>query len=157
MGWKDFKKTGQVQADSKLSSLGLLIVDDEKSIVTTLEESFRGLFKIYTATSGPDALKIFKDNDIHLIVSDQRMPDMTGIELFSRIKEINPNTIRILLTGYADINAVIRGVNEGLLWKYVTKREQKKLNLKLKLTLWLMPIVCGHPIATCTSMKPAWK
>ncbi|HRI06657.1 MAG TPA: response regulator [Nannocystaceae bacterium] len=121
MGWKDFKKTGQVQADSKLSSLGLLIVDDEKSIVTTLEESFRGLFKIYTATSGPDALKIFKDNDIHLIVSDQRMPDMTGIELFSRIKEINPNTIRILLTGYADINAVIRGVNEGLLWKYVTK------------------------------------
>ncbi|MCA9657488.1 MAG: response regulator [Myxococcales bacterium] len=121
MGWKSFKKTGQVQADSKLASLGLLIVDDEKSIVTTLEESFRGLFRIYTATSGPDALKLFKENDIHLIVSDQRMPEMTGIELFSHIKEINPTTIRILLTGYADINAVIRGVNEGLLWKYVTK------------------------------------
>ena len=121
MGWKNFKKTGQVQADSKLTSLGLLIVDDERSIVSTLEESFRGLFRIHTATSGQDALKLFKENDIHLIVSDQRMPEMTGIELFAKVKEINPTTIRILLTGYADINAVIRGVNEGLIWKYVTK------------------------------------
>lgn len=121
MGWKNFKKTGQVQADSKLTSLGLLIVDDERSIVSTLEESFRGLFRIHTATSAPDALKLFKEHDIHLIVSDQRMPEMTGIELFAKVKEINPTTIRILLTGYADINAVIRGVNEGLIWKYVTK------------------------------------
>lgn len=121
MGWKNFKKTGQVQADSKLTSLGLLIVDDERSIVSTLEESFRGLFRIHTATSGQDALKLFKEHDIHLIVSDQRMPEMTGIELFAKVKEINPTTIRILLTGYADINAVIRGVNEGLIWKYVTK------------------------------------
>ncbi|MEZ4452149.1 MAG: response regulator [Nannocystaceae bacterium] len=121
MGWKNFKKTGQVQADSKLTSLGLLIVDDERSIVSTLEESFRGLFRIHTATSGQDALKLFKESDIHLIVSDQRMPEMTGIELFAKVKEINPTTIRILLTGYADINAVIRGVNEGLIWKYVTK------------------------------------
>jgi response regulator RpfG family c-di-GMP phosphodiesterase len=121
MGWKTFKKTGQVQADSKLTSLGLLIVDDERSIVSTLEESFRGLFRIHTAISGQDALKLFKEHDIHLIVSDQRMPEMTGIELFAKVKEINPTTIRILLTGYADINAVIRGVNEGLIWKYVTK------------------------------------
>jgi len=121
MGWKEYRQTGQVQGGNKLANLGLLIVDDERGIVDTLAESFKGLMTVYTAYSGEEALRIFREKDIHVVLSDQRMPEMTGVELFAKIKEINPTPIRILLTGYSDINVVIRGVNDGLMWKYVTK------------------------------------
>jgi len=99
----------------------LLIVDDERGILNTLEESFRDMFKVYTAGSGTEAEQIFKDHEIHLVLSDQRMPEMTGVELFAKLKAINPTPVRILITGYSDINVVIRGLNEGLMWQYVTK------------------------------------
>jgi len=122
MGWKDFKQTGKIQGrDDKIAGLGLLIVDDERDIVDSLAESFRGIMTVYPAYSADEAIRLFKENDIHVVVSDQRMPDMTGVELFAKIKAINPMPIRILLTGYSDINVVIKGLNDGLMWKYVTK------------------------------------
>ncbi len=121
MGWKDFKKTGQVQTDSMFGDMNLLIVDDEQGILKTLAESFRGLFTVYTADSGEKALRIFKEKEIQIVLSDQRMPVMSGVELFAILKAINPLPVRILLTGYSDINVVIRGLNDGLMWKYVTK------------------------------------
>ena len=74
-----------------------------------------------TGTLGNETKQIFRDNEIHLVLSDQRMPEMTGVELFGKLKEINPTPVRILITGYSDINVVIRGLNEGLMWQYVTK------------------------------------
>lgn len=121
MGWKQFKETGQLVEEPAFTGLNLLIVDDEQSILKSLSESFRNSYTVYTANTGEKALRLFKDKDIHLILSDQRMPVMTGIELFAILKAINPLPVRILLTGYSDINVVIRGLNDRLMWKYVTK------------------------------------
>ena len=120
MSWKEYQKTGTLGTENK-RTLTLLIVDDERGILNTLEESFRDMFKVHTANSGQEALQIFRDKEVHLVLSDQRMPEMTGVELFSKLKAINPVPVRILITGYADINVVIRGLNEGLMWQYVTK------------------------------------
>ena len=120
MSWKEYQKTGTLGTENK-RTLTLLIVDDERGILNTLEESFRDMFKVHTANSGAEALQIFRDRDVHLVLSDQRMPEMTGVELFAKLKAINPVPVRILITGYADINVVIRGLNEGLMWQYVTK------------------------------------
>ncbi len=120
MSWKEYQKTGTLASEDK-KVLSLLIVDDERGILNTLEESFRDMFKVYTAGSGTEAEQIFKDHEIHLVLSDQRMPEMTGVELFTKLKAINPTPVRILITGYSDINVVIRGLNEGLMWQYVTK------------------------------------
>lgn len=120
MSWKKYQETGTLGTEDK-KVLSLLIVDDERGILNTLEESFRDMFKVYTANSGTEALQIFRDNEIHLVLSDQRMPEMTGVELFGKLKDINPTPVRILITGYSDINVVIRGLNEGLMWQYVTK------------------------------------
>jgi YesN/AraC family two-component response regulator len=120
MSWKEYQKTGVLGTENK-RTLTLLIVDDERGILNTLEESFRDMFKVHTANSGAEALQIFRDREVHLVLSDQRMPEMTGVELFSKLKAINPVPVRILITGYADINVVIRGLNEGLMWQYVTK------------------------------------
>lgn len=120
MSWKEYQKTGTIGNEDK-KVLSLLIVDDERGILNTLEESFRDMFRVHTANSGTEALQIFRDKEIHLVLSDQRMPEMTGVELFGKLKEINPTPVRILITGYSDINVVIRGLNEGLMWQYVTK------------------------------------
>ena len=121
MGWKDFRQSGKLSGRDKVATLGLLIVDDERDIVDSLTESFRGVMTVYPAYSADEALRIFREKDIHVVLSDQRMPDMTGVELFGKVKAINPMPIRILLTGYSDINVVIKVLNEGLMWKYVTK------------------------------------
>ncbi|HZF55099.1 MAG TPA: response regulator [Polyangiaceae bacterium] len=121
MGWKDFRQSGKLSGRDKVATLGLLIVDDERDIVDSLTESFRGVMTVYPAYSAEEALRLFRDKEIHVVLSDQRMPDMTGVELFAKVKAINPMPIRILLTGYSDINVVIKGLNEGLMWKYVTK------------------------------------
>jgi len=76
---------------------------------------------IVTATSGAEALKIIKDQEVSLIVSDQRMPGMTGVELLGQCREISPNTIRILLTGYADLDATVNAINTGSVRYYLNK------------------------------------
>ncbi|MCU0660942.1 MAG: response regulator [Myxococcota bacterium] len=120
-GWKEFRKTGKVTEEENIKKLGLLIVDDEAEIVESLRETFSRHFDIYHATSAPDALAKFKEHSPRLVISDQRMPEMTGIELLEKIKNIDPSTVRILLTGYSDINVVIDALNKDLLWKYVAK------------------------------------
>ncbi|MCC6552213.1 MAG: response regulator [Polyangiaceae bacterium] len=120
-GWKEFRKTGKLTEEENIKKLGLLVVDDEAEIVASLRETFSRHFDIYHATSASDALEMFKQHQPRLVISDQRMPEMTGIELLSRIKNINPSTVRILLTGYSDINVVIEALNDDLLWKYVAK------------------------------------
>lgn len=120
-GWKEFRKTGKLTEEENIKKLGLLVVDDEAEIVESLRETFSRHFDIYHATSAPDALEQFKEHTPRLVISDQRMPEMTGIELLAKIKNIEPNTVRILLTGYSDINVVVDALNKDLLWKYVAK------------------------------------
>jgi response regulator RpfG family c-di-GMP phosphodiesterase len=99
----------------------VLFVDDEPRIVRLLEMLFRHDYEIFTATSGAEALVIVENERPHVIVSDQRMPKMTGIELLSRVREQSPNTVRILLTGYSDLVAIIGAVNEGEVYRFLNK------------------------------------
>ncbi|MCK5876613.1 MAG: response regulator [Candidatus Marithrix sp.] len=101
--------------------LNLLFVDDEKQILIPLKAMFKKQYTVFTAISGPVALETIKNNSIQIIVSDQRMPEMQGIELLKQVKEISPKTIRILLTGYADINAVVESVNTGEIFRFIEK------------------------------------
>lgn len=100
----------------------ILLVDDEESILKALRRLLADEdLKIFTATSGIEALEIFKANDITLMISDQRMPQMTGVELLQQCREISPDCIRILLTGYADINVTIDAINGGAIKYYFNK------------------------------------
>lgn len=99
----------------------ILFVDDEERIVRHLKMIFRRKYDVRTATSGEDALEILRGTHIHVLVSDQRMPHMTGIQLLSKAREISPNTMRLLLTGYSDLVAIIGAVNEGEVYKFLNK------------------------------------
>ncbi|ACF13362.1 response regulator receiver protein [Chloroherpeton thalassium ATCC 35110] len=101
----------------------ILFVDDEPSILSSLSFLFKRTYNVLTAESGPEALKLFKNQEspIHVIVSDQRMPDMLGVELLREVKKISPSTMRILLTGYSDLQSVIASVNTGEVFRYINK------------------------------------
>jgi DNA-binding NtrC family response regulator len=99
----------------------VLIVDDEPDILLSLTGLLRREFKLYTAESGREALQILAGHRVHVVMTDQRMPEMTGVELLDRVKTNYPDTIRIVFTGYADIKAVVDGINKGGLFRYITK------------------------------------
>ena len=99
----------------------ILYIDDEQNNLTSFRAVFRRDFKIETALSGDQALQLLKTHNFHIIVTDQRMPEMTGIEFLQIVKKSHPESIRILLTGYADINAVIDAINQGEIYRYISK------------------------------------
>jgi response regulator RpfG family c-di-GMP phosphodiesterase len=100
----------------------LLFVDDEPNILQALRRVFRKEgYKILTATGGAEGLRYLEDRKIDLIISDHRMPQMTGLEFLYRVKERSPDTIRLLLTGYADINTAIMAINGGAVYRYLSK------------------------------------
>ena len=99
----------------------LLFVDDEERILTALRSVFRMNYHVFTATSGAGALEIVKQFQPHVVVSDQRMPEMTGVELLRQVKEAAPATVRLLLTGYSDLAAIVGSVNEGEVYRFVSK------------------------------------
>jgi response regulator RpfG family c-di-GMP phosphodiesterase len=101
--------------------INVLYIDDEPHNLTAFRASFRRNFNIYTAESPEHGKEILDTKEIHVILSDQRMPAMTGIEFFESIIEIHPEPIRILITGYSDINAVIDAINRGQVYKYLSK------------------------------------
>lgn len=99
----------------------LLIVDDEPDVLLSLTGLLRRDFQVHTATSGAEALEIIREHPIHVIMTDQRMPSMTGAELMSRVRTENPEAIRIIFTGYADTRAIVDAINSGELYRYITK------------------------------------
>lgn len=99
----------------------VLYVDDEIHNLTAFKASFRRRYTIFTALSANEGKDILKNNDIHVIITDQRMPEITGIEFLESIIPEYPDVPRLLLTGYADINAVIEAINKGSIFKYIQK------------------------------------
>ncbi|MEO7432305.1 MAG: response regulator [Dokdonella sp.] len=99
----------------------VLFVDDEERILRSLRMLFRGRFEILTTTSGREAIDWVKRRPVHVIVSDQRMPEMSGVAVLREVAEHSPSTMRILLTGYADMDAVTDSVNEGEIFRFVEK------------------------------------
>ncbi len=99
----------------------LLFVDDETANLRLLERQFKSDYEVVVAASGDEALEILATHDIALIVSDQRMPAMTGLEFLMLAAERRPQTVRILLTGYTDVNDLVEAINSGVVYKYITK------------------------------------
>ncbi|MBI3890398.1 MAG: response regulator [Candidatus Wallbacteria bacterium] len=99
----------------------LLVVDDEKPILDSLTSLFRRVYDVVTAPSGLAGLEVLRARTAHIVLSDQRMPDMTGDEFLSRARELAPDSVRILFTGYADVEAVTRAVNRGKIYGYIAK------------------------------------
>ena len=99
----------------------VLFVDDEKRVLNSMRGLFRRDFELFLTTDGATAVKIAGESDIDVIVADQRMPGMTGIEVLGKVKELSPRTIRILLTGYADPKAVEGSINIGEVFRFLSK------------------------------------
>ena len=99
----------------------IMIVDDEPVNLRTLERLFRRDYQVVTAQSGAEALTLLQHHDVALLISDQRMPEMTGIELMKNTVALRPQMVRILLTGYTDVSALIEAINCGLVYRYLTK------------------------------------
>jgi serine/threonine-protein kinase len=99
----------------------LLLVDDEERILRSLAMLFRTGYTLRATTDVQQALALVAQEPVHVVVSDQRMPAMRGAELLRRVKERSPNTLRILLTGYSELDAVVASVNEGEIFRFVSK------------------------------------
>ncbi|OCX53756.1 two-component system response regulator [Mucilaginibacter sp. PPCGB 2223] len=104
-----------------MTQFGVLYVDDEIHNLNSFKAAFRRDFNIYVAQSAREGRKVLDQNEIAVIVTDQRMPGMTGIEFLESIIPVYPDTIRILLTGFSDINAVMDAINRGQVYKYLVK------------------------------------
>jgi DNA-binding NtrC family response regulator len=99
----------------------LLFVDDEQRVLNSMRIMFRRQFELFLASHGAEALDIVRDKDIDVIVADHRMPKMTGVEVLSKVRTMSPRTVRILLTGYADLDAVEGSINESEVFRFLTK------------------------------------
>ncbi|MGF7077802.1 response regulator [Mucilaginibacter sp. UYCu711] len=102
-------------------AIGVLYVDDEINNLNSFKAAFRRDFEIFIASSAKEGRKILDTQEIGVIITDQRMPGMTGIEFLESILPVYPDTIRILLTGFSDINAVMDAINRGQVYKYLVK------------------------------------
>ncbi len=108
----------QQMSDKKID---ILYVDDEENNLISFKATFRLKYNIMIAVSADAAMKILETKPVEIIITDQRMPNMTGIEFLEKVIEKYPDPIRILLTGYADMNAVIDAVNKGKIYHYLSK------------------------------------
>jgi PAS domain S-box-containing protein/diguanylate cyclase (GGDEF)-like protein len=100
----------------------LLLVDDEENIVASLKRLLRrDGYHIITATSAAEGLQRLAEHEVDVIVSDQRMPGMTGVEFLHRAKALYPQTVRMVLSGYTELQSIIDAVNEGAIYKFLTK------------------------------------
>lgn len=121
--------------------INVLYVDDEVHNLNSFKAGFRRLFNVFTAESAEEGRKILESEDIQVIITDQRMPVMTGIEFLESIIPTFPDPIRILLTGYADINAVIDAINKGQVYRYIQKpwmEEDLRINIEKAFEIYLL-------------------
>lgn len=119
----------------------VLYIDDEANNLQSFRATLRKDFKIYTAINAEEGLKIAKVEEIHVVIADQRMPGMTGTEFFEQMVKINPDPVRILLTGYSDIASVIDAINKGEVYRFIDKPwniEQIKNSIKNAADIFFM-------------------
>jgi len=109
----------------------ILYVDDEENNLTSFRAALRRYYNIFTAQSGAEGMDIISKNDIHIIVTDQRMPNMTGVQFLQHIPD-EPDNIRMILTGFSDMEAIIEAINTGKVYRYITKPWDKD---DLKITI----------------------
>ena len=103
------------------TKLKVLYIDDEGVNLLAFKANFRRDYRVFTAESAEQGLKVMEEHQPDVVIADQRMPQMTGVEFFEQILQSYPDSIRILLTGFSDINDVIDAINKGQVYSYVTK------------------------------------
>jgi len=112
---------------------GILIVDDEEAILESLQLTLESEYRVYTARSGEAGLEILEREEIALVIADQVMPGMSGVEFLEKVVERRPRAIRMMLTGYADMSSLVRAINEGRIYRYLPKPwEPDELRIAVK-------------------------
>src|SRR5262245_62887310 len=99
----------------------LLVVDDERDVCDSVHDLLRRTFKVLKAKNAEEGLKIMKEQEVHIIMTDQRMPKITGVELLSSVRSGHPQAVRMLFTGFADLDSVIAAINQGHIFKFLRK------------------------------------
>lgn len=110
-----------IKLDRSVKKGRILFIDDEERILSALKSQFRERYHVFTTTDGHKALDFLRKYPMHVIVSDQRMPAMVGVELLRQAKEMQPNSVRILLTGYSDLAAIVGSINDGEVYRFISK------------------------------------
>lgn len=123
------------------NKIHVLYIDDEDNNLKSFRATLRKDFTIFTAIDPEEGLRIVRDEEVHVVIADQRMPGMTGTEFFEKMITINPDPIRILLTGYSDIASVIDAINKGEVYRFIDKPwniEQIKNSIKNAADIYFM-------------------
>jgi two-component system sensor histidine kinase/response regulator len=119
----------------------VLYIDDEDNNLKSFRATLRKDFKIFTALDAEEGLRLAREEEVHVVIADQRMPGMTGTEFFEELVKFNPDPIRILLTGYSDIASVIDAINKGEVYRFIDKPwniEQIKNSIKNAADIYFM-------------------
>ncbi|MEO0894885.1 MAG: adenylate/guanylate cyclase domain-containing protein [Bacteroidota bacterium] len=116
-----------------MKDFSILYVDDEEQNLISFKATFRREYKIYTAHGGKEGIELLRKHDIQLIITDQRMPGMTGVQFLERTLNEFPDTIRVVLTGFSDMEAIIEVINGGRIFRYITKPwEEDELRMTIE-------------------------
>lgn len=99
----------------------LLIVDDEPDVCDSVHDLLRREFRVLKANSAEEGCRIMQEEEVHMVMSDQRMPQITGVELLTRVKTRYPQAVRMLYTGYADLDSIIAAINQGHIYQFIKK------------------------------------
>jgi len=99
----------------------LLIVDDEPNVCDSVHDLLRREFRVLKAHSAQEGYQIMQEEEVHIIMTDQRMPQITGVELLAKVKSKYPQAVRMLFTGYADLESIIAAINQGHIYQFLKK------------------------------------
>ena len=99
----------------------LLVVDDEPDVCDSVHDLLRREFRVLKAKSAAEGYKLMEGNEVHIIMTDQRMPQVSGVEMLSKIRQGHPTAVRMLFTGYADFDSIISAINQGHIFQFLKK------------------------------------
>jgi response regulator RpfG family c-di-GMP phosphodiesterase len=99
----------------------LLVVDDEPDVCDSIYDLLRHEFRVLKAKNGAEGYKLLQENDVHIIMTDQRMPHLSGVELLKGVRAKHPRAVRMLFTGYADLESIIAAINQGHVFQFLKK------------------------------------
>ncbi len=99
----------------------LLIVDDEPNVCDSVHDLLRREFRVLKANSGEEGYRLMQEEEVHIVMSDQRMPQISGVELLTKVKSRYPQAIRMLFTGFADLESIVAAINQGHVFQFLKK------------------------------------
>ena len=99
----------------------VLVVDDEPDVGDSVHDLLRREFRVLKATSAQEGFRLMQEEEVHIIMTDQRMPRITGVELLEKVKAKSPNAIRMLYTGFADLESILAAINQGHVYQFLKK------------------------------------